>query len=532
MAALVEMRQIVKTFPGLIANDHVDFEARPGEIHGLLGENGAGKTTLMNILYGLYRQDSGEIEFDGQNVHIDSPKKALELGIGMVHQHFKLIPRLSVLQNIILGLKATVPPHLVNKDGPAALLRRKWVETFGLNRNAAEEKILHLSKQFGLKVHPHANVWELSVGEQQRVEIIKALYRNAKLLILDEPTAVLTPQEVDSLFEVLNTMVEKGYTIVFITHKMNEVMNLCSRVTVLRHGKEIGTVRTDDIDKTALAKMMVGRDVIFHVEKPEVSPGKEVLRVEKLSVKSDQGLQAVQDVSFAICEGEVLGLAGVSGNGQRELIDAINGLRPVESGQVTIAGKDVTNAPSKTVIAQGVGYIPEDRMHVGLATRLPITDNTLLKSQADSQFNRGWFLNYSAVKEHTAQLVKDFDVRTPSIHLPVGRLSGGNIQKIILAREISRQPRLLIASQPTRGLDVGAIEYVQTTLLEQKRQGKAILLISENLDETMHLSDRIAVMYEGRIVAILEAKEAEKRELGLMMTGAHTGDNGQYISLG
>ncbi len=521
MSTLVEMKQIVKRFPGLIANDHVDFEAQIGEIHGLLGENGAGKTTLMNILYGLYRQDSGDIIFDGNVVHIDSPKKALDLGIGMVHQHFKLIPRLTVLENIILGLQTELPPHLQKKDGLWTSVRRKFVETFGLNIKDAEAQVNQLSEQFGLKIHPRAKVWELSVGEQQRVEIIKALFRNAKLLILDEPTAVLTPQEVDSLFEMLNTMVEKGYTIVFITHKMNEVMNLCHRLTVLRHGKLVGTVRSAETDKKSLAKMMVGREVVFHVEKPDVTPGKEILKVENLTVLGDKGLEAVRGASFTVCEGEIFGIAGVSGNGQRELIEAINGLRRVESGKVFFEDVDITNASPKKIIAQGVGYIPEDRMQVGLATGLPITENTLLKSQGASQFNRGWFLNYPAVKETTEQLVRDFDVRTPSIHIPVGRLSGGNIQKIILAREISRKPRLLIASQPTRGLDVGAIEYVQTMLLAQKRQEKAILLISENLDETMHLSDRIAVIYEGRIVAIVDAKGVDRRELGLMMAGAH-----------
>jgi simple sugar transport system ATP-binding protein len=521
MSTLVEMKQITRTFPGLVANADVDFEAQRGEIHGLLGENGAGKTTLMNILYGLYQQDSGEIIFDGESVQIDSPKKALELGIGMVHQHFKLIPRISVLENIILGLKAKVPPHLAEKEGFGARMHRKYIELFGLNLKEAEDRINLLSEQFGLKTHPRAKVWELSVGEQQRVEIIKALYRNARLLILDEPTAVLTPQEVDSLFEMLNTMVEKGYTIVFITHKMNEIMNLCHRVTVLRHGKVIGTVKTAESDKKSLAKMMVGRDVVFHVEKPDVEAGKEVLRVENLTVRGNKGLEAVRGASFRVHEGEVLGIAGVSGNGQRELIEAINGLRHVESGKVLFEDVDITNAAPRKIIALGVGYIPEDRMHVGLATGLPITENTLLKSQAASYFNRGWFLNYAAVKENTEKLVKDFDVRTPSIHIPVGRLSGGNIQKIILAREISRNPKLLIASQPTRGLDVGAIEYVQTTLLEQKRHGKAILLISENLDETMHLSDRIAVIYEGQIVDIVDSKEVDRRELGLMMAGAH-----------
>lgn len=503
MSSLVEMRQIVKHFPGVVANDSITFEAQEGEIHGLLGENGAGKTTLMNILYGLYRQDSGDIFFEDQPVHIDSPKAAIELGIGMVHQHFKLIPRLTVLENIILGSK------------------QKVVGTFGLHTKNAEDTVSGLSEQYGLKIHPRAKVWELSVGEQQRVEIIKALYRDAKLLILDEPTAVLTPQEVDSLFEMLKMMVGKGYTIIFITHKLNEVLDLCHRITVLRNGKVVSTVSSEQTDKKRLAKMMVGREVLFHIEKPEVTPGKPVLKVENLSVLNDKGLKAVLDVSFTVHEGEILGVAGVSGNGQRELIEAINGLRPVEEGRVFFEEKEITNAPPKEIIECGVGYIPEDRLNVGLATSLSITENALLKSQDTNNFSRGWFLNSQTAKKHAEILVRTFDVRTPSIYLPVGRLSGGNIQKIILAREISRNPKLLIASQPTRGLDVGAIEYVQSTLLEQKSQGKAILLISESLDETMHLSDRIAVMYEGQIVGIVPAKDADRREIGLMMAGGH-----------
>ena len=524
MAALVEMKQIVKRFPGILANDQITFEARRGEIHGLLGENGAGKTTLMNILYGLYRQDRGDIVFEEKPVHLDSPKKALELGIGMVHQHFKLIPRLTVLENIILGLKADGTAN-VPFAKPAQLKRlscfRKFVETFELNIKAAEAKVTTLSEQYGLKIHPRAKVWELSVGEQQRVEIIKALYRDAKLLILDEPTAVLTPQEVDSLFEMLQTMVAKGYTIIFITHKLNEVMELCQRITVLRNGKVVATVRTDQSDKRILARMMVGREVLFHIEKPEVAPGKVVLKVENLRVLNDKGLNAVQGVSLTVHEGEILGIAGVSGNGQREFIEALNGLRPVEEGAVFFEDQDITNAPPRKIIACGVGYIPEDRMNVALATSLSIADNLLLKNQDTGRFAQGWFLNDPAIKAHAETLVREFDVRTPSVYLPVGRLSGGNLQKIILARELSRNPKLLIASQPTRGLDVGAIEFVQTTLLEQKRQGKAILLISENLDETMHLSDRIAVMYEGRIVRVISAKEADRREIGLMMAGGH-----------
>ena len=518
MTPLVEMKQIVKRFPGLVANDGVDFEARRGEIHGLLGENGAGKTTLMNILYGLYRQDSGEVLFEGKAVHIDTPKHALELGIGMVHQHFKLIPRLTVLENVVLGLRPEFPPELQG-SGLLTAVRRKFSEIFELDMKAAETRVMELADQFGLKIHPHAKIWELSVGEQQRVEIVKALYRKAKLLILDEPTAVLTPQEVDSLFDMLQTMVEQGYTIIFITHKLKEVLNACHRITVLRNGKLVSTVDSSTTTQKNLAKLMVGREVLFHLDKTETIPGEEILTVEKLRVLNDKGLEAVRGASFSVRRGEILGLAGVSGNGQTELIEAINGLRPVESGSIYFRGQDITNAPPRHIIDQGVGYIPEDRMSVGLATGMTITENTLLKNQAGSQFNRGWFLNETAVKETAERLVQEYDVRTPSTNIPVGRLSGGNIQKIILAREISRNPQFLIASQPTRGLDVGAIEYVQTTLLEQKRQGKAILLVSENLDETMHLSDRIAVIYEGEIARVLNTKHTDRREVGLIMAG-------------
>ena len=519
MSTLFEMRHIVKHFAGVLANDHVDFEAQRGEIHGLLGENGAGKTTLMNILYGLYQQDHGDILFEGAPVKIATPKHALELGIGMVHQHFRLIPRLTVLENVVLGLKSEAAPRLAG-TGALTTIRRKLAETFSLNRSEAEARLIELADHFGLNIHPNAKIWELSVGEQQRVEILKALYRRAKLLILDEPTAVLTPQEVDRLFEMLNAMVAQGYTIIFITHKLNEIMSACHRITVLRQGKLVATVRSVETNHKELARMMVGREVLFHVEKPQCAPGRDMLTVKNLNVLNDKGLQAVNSVSFSVREGEILGIAGVSGNGQRELIEAINGLRRVESGQIFLQGADVTNAHPKEIVARGVGYIPEDRIHVGLATTLPIAENLLLKNQSSPQFNRRGFINYAALNRSADALILAYDVRGAGARVRVGQLSGGNIQKIILAREISRNPKALIASQPTRGLDVGAIEYVQQLLLEQKRQGKAILLISENLDETLHLSDRIAVMYEGRIVRILDAAAANRREIGLMMAGS------------
>lgn len=522
---IVEMRDIVKRFPGIVANDQVTFAAESGEIHGLLGENGAGKTTLMNILYGLYRQDAGEVVLQGRPVQIDSPKHALQLGIGMVHQHFHLIPRLSVLENIILGLhEDPMPPASESDPRQNSVAQRAWRFLVGVDRTRAEAEIRALSRDYQLKIDPHAKIWELSVGEQQRVEIIKALYRQASILILDEPTAVLTPQEVDSLFAMLRTIVDKGHTIIFITHKLNEVMDVCQRITVLRQGKAVATIKSAECDTTSLARMMVGREVLFQVEKPPHEPGEVMLSVEHLRILNDKGLPAVQDASFTVHAGEILGLAGVSGNGQRELVDAINGLRPVESGRVRVAGQDVTNAAPAAIIEAGVGYIPEDRLHVGLATGLPVADNLLLKNQQHEAFTSGWFLDARKLRAHAEELVDHFDVRAPSLDIPVGRLSGGNIQKLILAREIARQPKLLIAGQPTRGLDVGAIEYVQTMLLQQREQGRAILLISENLDETMHLSDRIAVIYEGRIMAIVSPQEVSRREIGLMMAGAGKAD--------
>lgn len=520
MPPLIEMRQIVKHFPGIVANDQVTFAVRRGEIHGLLGENGAGKTTLMNILYGLYHPDSGEILLDGAAVRIDSPKHALELGIGMVHQHFRLIPRLTVLENIMLGSTRSFPAQ-TQPTGIFSRSLRKLAETFDLDSKSAETKVLALAEQYGLKIHPHAKIWELSVGEQQRVEIIKALYREAKLLILDEPTAVLTPQEVDHLFAMLRSMVANGYTIIFISHKLNEVLDVCQQITVLRGGRVVSTVAANDSDKRTLARMMVGRDVLFQLQKNEVAAGNPVLNIEHLTVCNDKGLQAVQDVSLTVHEGEIVGIAGVSGNGQRELIEALNGLRPIQTGRVFFDQREITHAAPQEIIACGVGYIPEDRVSVGLATSLPIPENLLLKSQRSSQFSRGWLLHTRKMQTYAATLVRDFDVRTPTLKIPVGQLSGGNIQKLILAREIARDPKLLIASQPTRGLDVGAIEYVQKVLLEQRQRGKAILLVSENLDEILHLSDRIAVMYEGQIVSIVSPKTTDRREIGLMMTGGH-----------
>ena len=496
---LVEMRNIVKYFPGVLANDHINFTAWKGEIHGLLGENGAGKTTLMNILYGLYQPDQGEIYFEGKRVIIQAPQDAIRLGIGMVHQHFMLIPRLTVAENIVLGLKSPREPFLAIRE--------------------AEDRIQQLSEEYGLKVNPRARVWELSVGEEQRVEILKALYRNTKLLILDEPTAVLTPQEVDRLFEALSYIRKKGCTIIFISHKLKEVKEITDRVTVLRNGKVVATFATTEVTEGQLAKLMVGRDILLQVVNPPVEKGKRVLAVQDLSVYNDKGLEAVKKVSFSIHEGEILGLAGVSGNGQNELVEALVGLRKVEKGRVWIYEKEITNLSPRKILEQGVGYIPEDRLKVGIAVSLSVAENLILRQYRHPEFSRGGFFRSEKIKSYAQSLVDRFNIKTPSLDTPAGKLSGGNLQKLILAREISQEPRLLIAVQPTRGLDVGATEYIQTQLLEQKQRGTAILLVSEDLEEIFALSDQIAVIYEGQIAGIVPTKEADREQIGLMMAG-------------
>lgn len=512
-AILVEMKEITKHFPGVLANDHVNFTTLKGEIHGLLGENGAGKTTLMNILYGLYQPDHGEIYFEGKKVSIQAPRDAIQLGIGMVHQHFMLIPRLTVAENIVLGLKSSKEPFLAIRE--------------------AEDRILQLSAEYGFKVNPRARVWELSVGEQQRVEIIKILYRDSRLLILDEPTAVLTPREVEGLFEALNCVKKKGYTIIFITHKLKEVKEITDRVTVLRDGKVVANLVTSETTESQLARDMVGREVLFQVsklgagtEKVMTSSGsdaerKRVLEVQDLLVLNDKGLEVVKKVSFSLYEGEILGLAGVSGNGQKELVEALTGLRKVVRGRIWIHGNDLTNRSPREVAEQGVGYIPEDRLKVGLATRLSVAENLILRRYRHSEFSRGNLLRSEKIKAYAKKLITYFDIKTPSLEIAAGKLSGGNLQKLILAREISQEPRLLIAAQPTRGLDIGATEYIQNKLLEQKQKGTAILLVSEDLDEILSLSDRVAVIYEGQIVGITPAKEANRQEIGLMMAGGN-----------
>lgn len=497
---LVEMKGITKRFPGVVANDHVDFEVKVGEVHALLGENGAGKTTLMNVLYGIYLPDEGEVYVRGRSVTIRSPKDAINLGIGMVHQHFTLIPSHSVAENVALGLR-----------GGGFLLRLKEVE----------RRIVELSGRYGLKVDPKAKVWQLSIGEQQRVEIIKALYRDVDLLILDEPTSVLTPREAEDLFAVLRRMAASGKAVVFITHKLREVFAVSDRVSILRRGKMVGTLKTSETNVDELAKMMVGREVSRLPPKTEpLKAGDVVLEVKNLRALNDKGLLALKDVSFTVYEGEVFGVAGVAGSGQKELVEVIAGLRRALTGQVLLRGRDITNLPPRRIFEAGVAYIPEDRLKVGLVPSLTVAENLILRSYYEKPFSNGFLLNLKEVFNHAKKLIEEFNIVTPSEKTPCKFLSGGNLQRLILSRELSSNAKLILAAYPTRGLDVSATEYVHEVLLKSKSRGAAILLISEDLDEVVSLSDRVAVMFEGRIVGVKPARGVSVEELGLMMAGA------------
>jgi simple sugar transport system ATP-binding protein len=495
---ILKMAGIHKSFLRVEANRGIDFELYRGEICSLLGENGAGKSTLMNILYGLYHPDEGRIFLEGKEVRIDSPKDAIRLGIGMVHQHFNLVPPHQVWENIVIGTE-----HL-----------------FILNRRQACQEIANISNHFGLKVNPEAYIWQLSVGEKQKVEIIKVLFRGARILILDEPTSVLTPQEADSLFSTLKKMVKRGLSIIFISHKLKEVLSVADRVVVLRGGRVVGSVPTNEIDMGELASLMVGGEESFGVRSEVRAPGnREVLRVEKLLVESDMGHQALKGVSFSIFEGEILGLAGVSGNGQRELAEVLSGTRKPTQGTTYFLGKPLLSLSTSFLVRSGWGRIPEDRMGDGVILNLNLMENLLLENHSHPEFRRGPFLNFRRAKEYARVLIQDYDIRPPVIDIPAHNLSGGNLQKLILARELSRKPRMIIAAQPTRGLDVKALDYVQNLLLEEKGKGAAILLISEDLDEIMELSDRIAVIYEGEILKIVKNEEVSRSQIGLMMAG-------------
>jgi general nucleoside transport system ATP-binding protein len=497
----LDLRAITKRFPGVVANDHVDLTVEEGEIHALLGENGAGKTTLMNILYGLYSADEGEILVDGQAVHFASPRDAIAAGLGMVHQHFMLIPVFTVTENIILGNEPT--------------------EALGwIDRRKARAKVEELSFQFGLDVPPDAVTEELPVGVQQRVEILKALYRQAEVLILDEPTAVLTPQETDELFEVMRSLKDGGKSVIFITHKLREVLAVADRITVLRGGKVAGSAEPGTASEAELASMMVGRAVQLTVDRPPAKPGEPVLRVEDLVVLDDRGNVAVDGISFEVKAGEIVAVAGVQGNGQTELVEALTGLRPIRSGHIRLDGKEITNATPNHIIDAGVGHVPEDRQHDGLIVSFSIADNLVLDTFDRPPFARGVVRDFVAISEAARERATAFDVRTPSIDIPASTLSGGNQQKVVVARAVSRDIKLLIASQPTRGLDVGSIEYIHERMVAQRDRGVAVLVVSPELDEVIALGDRIPVMYRGRIVDTVASEAAVREEIGLLMAGS------------
>jgi simple sugar transport system ATP-binding protein len=498
---VLEAKQITKQFPGVLANDKVDFDLRHGEIHALLGENGAGKTTLMNIIYGLHKQESGEIKVDGKAITIHSPKDSINAGIGMVHQHFMLIPVFSVAENIMLGDETT----------------RNGI----LNTKAVSERVHDLSKQYGLDIDPEALVGNLPVGVQQRVEIVKALYRNAKILILDEPTAVLTPQEAVDLFKIVHELTQRGVSVIFITHKLKEVLAIADRITVMRAGKVMGTTTPAETSEAKLAAMMVGREVILTVEKESAKPGVEVLKVEGLKVRDMRGLETVRGVDFQVQAGEILGIAGVQGNGQTELVEALTGLRPSTAGRIWINTKDMTGKSPRPMTEAGVAHIPEDRQRHGLVLTYPVADNMVLNTYYKRPFGIHGMMQPKPIDENARTLIENFDVRTPSPYVPVKKLSGGNQQKVIVARELSRDVKLLIANQPTRGLDVGSIEYIHKEIIIMRDRGVAVLLVSAELDEIMALSDRIAVIYRGQIVTTVDAGKVTREQLGLWMAGAH-----------
>jgi simple sugar transport system ATP-binding protein len=498
---VVEMRHITKRFPQVVANDDVNFRVHSGEIHALVGENGAGKSTLMKILYGLYQKDSGQILIRGKEMDISSPSVAISQGIGMVHQHFMLIPPLTVAENIVLGMEPR-KGRIFN------------------DRKSAIKKVSRLSQRYGLEVDPKAKVQDLSVGLEQRVEIIKVLYRGAEILILDEPTAVLTPQEVEELFHIVKSLKEEGKTIIFITHKLKEVMEISDWVTVMRDGKVVGVVETKKTTKEELASMMVGREVLLRVKKRPPRIGEVVLEVKDLEAMNDRGLPALKGVSFKIKSGEILGIAGVEGNGQTELVEVLTGLRRLIRGKITLWDRDITNVSSRKILESKIAHIPEDRQKRGLVLDYSIENNLILGKHYRPPMARGGRLNFKKIREFALELIKKFDIRPASKEIPVSSLSGGNQQKVIVARELSRHPQLLIAAQPTRGVDIGAIEFIHKKILEERDRGKAVLLVSAELSEVMSLSDRILVMYEGRIVGEVDPKKTTESALGLMMAGA------------
>jgi len=492
----------------VVANDDIDLKVRRGAIHCLLGENGAGKTTLMRILYGLYQPDEGEILLAGKPIQISSPRVALTHHIGMVHQHFRLVPTLSVEENVVLGLDEGTGPFL--------------------NLRKTRKKIGKISEEYGLPIDPQAKVWQLTVGQQQRVEIIKALYRDAFILIMDEPTSVLTPQEVDQLFATLRTLVDDGLTIIFITHKLDEVMEISDQVTVLRQGKVVATLPTSQTDKPSLAKSMVGREVVFRLEKSVVKRGERLLQVDSVHALNDRGLPALRGVSLDLYGGEILGVAGVSGNGQTELAEILTGLRRATKGRVILSGKAITNRSAREITDLGIAHVPAERIRMGIVPALGIRENLILKSYRHPPFSRWGFLNRKESDANACRAMEDYQIAAPSDETATKLLSGGNIQRVVLARELSGDPRLIVAAHPTYGLDVGATEQVRQVLLDQRERGAAVLLISEDLEEVMTISDRILVLFSGEVMGIIDADSADAEQIGLMMAGTrHEGAVGE-----
>ena len=499
MEYVIEMLDIRKEFPGIVANDNITLQVKKGEIHALLGENGAGKSTLMNVLFGLYQPEKGQIHVNGQEVKITDPNVANDLGIGMVHQHFMLVQNFTVTENIILGNEPT--------------------RTGKINIKKAAQDIQELSNQYGLSVDPYAKIQDISVGMQQRVEILKTLYRGADILIFDEPTAALTPQEITELIQIMKKLIQEGKSIILITHKLKEIMSVCDRCTIIRKGVGVGTVNVQETNPDELAALMVGREVHFKTKKKTATPKEAVLTIKELVVEDSRGVEAVSSLDLSVRAGEIVGIAGVDGNGQTELIEAITGLRKIKSGSITLKNQELSTLSTRKITESGIGHIPQDRHKHGLVLDYTIGENIGLQTYYQRPMSKSGILNYKEMYKKAKELIAEYDVRTPSEFTQARSLSGGNQQKAIIAREVDRSPELLIAAQPTRGLDVGAIEFIHKKLIEERDKGRAVLLVSLELDEVINLSDRIAVIYEGKIVDIVDPKETNEQELGLLMAG-------------